>query len=222
MEYKNPAVTVDILILRMNENKLQVLTIKRTQEPYQNQYSLIGGFVKYGETIEESLQRILCKKSNIILKNDNQVIILPIVSDDTKRDVRGWIFTVPVIVMMNNFEITNKNLIWRDVSLNSDGKLQFDYKLAYDHNKILELSLNYIRNQLLLHNYLILKALLPQKFTSRMLYNTVYEFVGVKKPLSNFMRESNLKKLLINTGEREILKSKGPSGQPSLLYSFIK
>lgn len=88
LEYKNPAVTVDSIILRMHNQQLEVLTMKRTDEPYRDKLSLIGGFVKYGETIDESLLRVLKNKAQLELSSADQAIVLPIVSDG-KPDIRG-------------------------------------------------------------------------------------------------------------------------------------
>lgn len=217
MEYKNPAVTVDSIVLKMTKDQLEVLVWKRDTKPYIHQNSLIGGFVKYGETVDKAAQRILASKAKLYLKKASDAIILPIVSDD-KPDVRGWIFTVPVLVMVKEFEIADSNLKWQAVSLDQNGKLVFDDKLAFDHNHVLEVALQYLRNQLLLHNYQVLQSLLPETFTSRELYNAVYMLTGMKKTLSNFMRESAVKKAIERTGERVIAKSGGPSGQPARLY----
>ena len=219
LEYKNPAVTVDSIILRMHNQQLEVLTMKRTDEPYRDKLSLIGGFVKYGETIDESLLRVLKNKAQLELSSADQAIVLPIVSDG-KPDIRGWIFTVPVVVMLKDLQIVDANLQFKSVSLDVSGKLVFDEKLAFDHNHVLELSLNYLRNQLLLHNYKILRPLLNEPFTSRELYNAVHLLTGVDKTLSNFMRETAVKKSLVSTGERVTAKSGGPSGQPALLYMW--
>ena len=218
-EYKNPAVTVDSLILRMHKNNLEVLTIKRDSEPFIKMPPLLGGFVKYGETIDEALIRILRDKANFCFQDNMQSIILPIVSDD-KNDVRGWIFTVPVIVMTKDFDPTDSNLVWYPVRLDELGKLKFSENLAFDHNHVLEVSLNHLRNRLLLHNYQVLQPLLSDLFTSRDLYTAVYNLTGQERTLSNFMRETAVKKAIVSTGKRAIAKTGGPSGQPSLLYKW--
>ncbi|MCK4756907.1 MAG: NUDIX hydrolase [Thermoplasmata archaeon] len=53
MEYKKPSLTVDAIILI--DGKL--VLIKRGKDPFKGQYALPGGFVEYGERVEEAVER---------------------------------------------------------------------------------------------------------------------------------------------------------------------
>ena len=52
-EYKNPIPTVDAII----QNSNSILLVKRSKDPYKNQFALPGGFVNEGETIEEAYKK---------------------------------------------------------------------------------------------------------------------------------------------------------------------
>ncbi|MDF0682103.1 MAG: NUDIX domain-containing protein [Candidatus Nitrosocosmicus sp.] len=49
-EHKNPIPTVDAII----DNNSQVLFIKRIKEPFEVKWYFQGGFIKMGETVEET------------------------------------------------------------------------------------------------------------------------------------------------------------------------
>lgn len=55
MEWKNPVPTVDILILCENDQSEGIVLIQRKNEPLG--WALPGGFVDYGETLEEAARR---------------------------------------------------------------------------------------------------------------------------------------------------------------------
>ena len=60
--YRNPALTVDgVVLLRqplgMQGESLSVLLVERGQDPFRGQYALPGGFVEYGEDIEDAIDR---------------------------------------------------------------------------------------------------------------------------------------------------------------------
>ena len=53
-KYKNPSLTADIFIFDDDEN---FILIKRGNEPYKNHWALPGGFVEYGECVEDAAIR---------------------------------------------------------------------------------------------------------------------------------------------------------------------
>lgn len=52
-------VAVDCIILGFDQKELNVLLYKRKFEPMMGQWSLMGGFIKAGESIEEAASRVL-------------------------------------------------------------------------------------------------------------------------------------------------------------------
>ena len=50
-------VAVDCIILGFDQKELNVLLYKRKFEPMMGQWSLMGGFIKAGESIEEAASR---------------------------------------------------------------------------------------------------------------------------------------------------------------------
>lgn len=75
-KYFKPSVTVDSIIFtirnsqaenyrKLPEKKLEILLVKRAQEPYKDKWCLPGTFVGEKETLEEAVNRSLAEKTNI-------------------------------------------------------------------------------------------------------------------------------------------------------------
>ena len=73
MDYERPSVTADVVLLRMkdvftgnrseNNKKLQVMLIKRKEEPDIGKWSLPGGFVGIDDTIENTAKNKVLEKT---------------------------------------------------------------------------------------------------------------------------------------------------------------
>jgi 8-oxo-dGTP diphosphatase len=50
---RQPALTVDVIV---REGK-KVLLVRRKNEPFKGKWALVGGFVEYGEKVEEAAKR---------------------------------------------------------------------------------------------------------------------------------------------------------------------
>lgn len=83
---KSPSLTVDTVII---ENS-SILLIKRKNDPYQGSWALPGGFVEYGETVENAAVRETKEETGIDVKLDELVGVY----SDPNRDPRGHTVTV--------------------------------------------------------------------------------------------------------------------------------
>jgi len=63
-EYKNPALTTDIILFSCEEEP-KVLLIKRKYDPFKDKWAFPGGFVEYDEELEVAAQRELEEETNI-------------------------------------------------------------------------------------------------------------------------------------------------------------
>lgn len=84
-EYPRPMVTVDVLVLKIQDKALKVLLIKRKHEPYAGGWALPGGFIDMNESLQRAASRELYEETG--LKN---YFLLPLLqADDPNRDPRG-------------------------------------------------------------------------------------------------------------------------------------
>lgn len=88
--YPRPMVTVDLLILRFREEKIELLLIQRDRPPYQGKWALPGGFIDMEETLLQSAQRELQEETGL----ENVSLYQLSSFGDPGRDPRGRTITV--------------------------------------------------------------------------------------------------------------------------------
>jgi 8-oxo-dGTP diphosphatase len=125
MRYKNPKITADGAVIKKNK----ILLIKRKNEPFKGRWALPGGFVEYGEKVEETVIREVYEETGL---KTNVKRIVGIYSDPN-RDPRGHIVTIVYLL-----DILGGKL--KSDSDASDAKF-FNTKdlpkLSFDHNLII-------------------------------------------------------------------------------------
>ena len=126
MNYKSPRLTVDGAILKDKK----ILLIKRKNEPYKGKWALPGGFVEYGEKVEDTAVREVYEETGLKTKIRDIIGIY----SDPNRDPRGHIVTIVYLL-----DIQGGKLKGSDDA--SDAKF-FDLKnlpdLSFDHDIIIK------------------------------------------------------------------------------------
>jgi len=84
--YRNPSLTVDGIILK-NE---KILLIKRKNPPFKGGYALPGGFVEYGEKVENAVVREVEEETGLLTKIDRLVGVY----SSPDRDPRGHMVSI--------------------------------------------------------------------------------------------------------------------------------
>jgi 8-oxo-dGTP diphosphatase len=143
-EYRNPIPTVDVILRKSRNNRQEILIEKRGRPPFEGKYSLPGGHVEYGETVEHAALRELDEETGVRAR---LVEILGVYSDP-KRDPRGQrITTVFISDYIGGRVKANddaKSAEWIDVKKllkkgNEDNKIAFDhYQILSDYQKWLQ------------------------------------------------------------------------------------
>ena len=128
-EFKNPALTVDGLILFENGD---LALIQRGNEPFKGQYALPGGFVDYGESVEHALIREMKEETNMNIKPRRLIGVY----SDPYRDPRGHTVSVAfeckIISEADKYKAGDDAKKVIKVPIDTIGTI----KLAFDHNKI--------------------------------------------------------------------------------------
>ncbi|MFO8055335.1 MAG: NUDIX hydrolase [Bacteroidales bacterium] len=131
-KYPRPALTVDAMVFRRADQGLQILLIRRKNEPFKGQWAFPGGFVDMNETVEEAVHRELKEETglkNISLKQY-------FTASEIDRDPRGR--TVSVIFYgFVHHENDIKIRAADDASEVCWHNLNQLPELAFDHQKIL-------------------------------------------------------------------------------------
>jgi len=201
-------VAVDIVIFTIQERKLRVLLVKRGIPPFAGLFAIPGGFVLDNESLDEAALRELKEETGVADVYLEQLYSF----GDSGRDPRGRVISVAYFA-----------LIAADHSQLAAGSDAADAQwwavrdlpdLAFDHRKILDYSLERLRNKL---EYTTVGfQLLPKRFSLGDLQE-VYEAVLDKKlDKRNFRRKLELLKILRPTRE-----FRHGGRRPARLYEFV-
>jgi 8-oxo-dGTP diphosphatase len=213
-------VTVDLVIFALREGELQVLLIRRGLPPFEGRWSLPGGFVRDGESLEAAARRELDEETGVRDVYLEQLYTF----GDPARDPRGRVVTVAYYALL-----TTEAAPLAAGTDAGDARWMPARKhpsLAFDHERILSYALERLANKL---EYTTAGfKLLPRKFTLGQLQR-VYEAVlgrlldkrnfrrkmallGVLKPLDEWVQEGRSRPAQLyrfSAKEFERLRDKG-------------
>ncbi|SDA52162.1 NUDIX domain-containing protein [Methanobrevibacter millerae] len=127
-KYKNPSLTVDIFIFDEDEN---FILIKRGNEPYKNYWALPGGFVDYGECVEDAAIREALEETSIKVNLKELVGVY----SDPSRDPRRHTVSIAYTAKGNMADMKADDDAC-DIAIFSKGDLE-KMNLAFDHEKII-------------------------------------------------------------------------------------
>lgn len=205
--YTPPTLTVDAVIFQVNNNTLEVLLLKRPNEPFKGEWALPGGYNAKGETTTDALERIVFQKTGIKIKDDLRYIEQLYTFDTINRDPRGHAVSVAYMGCGRNITY-NEDL---EVAFFDVNKIP---KLAYDHANIIKYAKERLIAKMTYTNSAF--AFLDRRFTLTQL-QTVYEIVfGREFDKRNFRKKFLSLNLIHETNE---LWRDG-AHRPAKLYEF--
>jgi 8-oxo-dGTP diphosphatase len=83
---KQPALTVDVIV----RDGDRVLLVKRKNDPFKGKWALVGGFVEYGERVEEAAKRECREETGLEVELERLVGVY----SDPNRDPRGHVVSI--------------------------------------------------------------------------------------------------------------------------------
>jgi 8-oxo-dGTP diphosphatase len=210
-KYKKHLVAVDSIIFGYDilEKELKLLVVKRSFNPAKGKWSLAGGFVESGESIDVAACRVLRNLTglkNIYMK---QLYCY----GESARDPGARVISVAYWALIKIKSIDQKAAHENRAHWQSIKKLP---KLIFDHTDMVERALEELRLRVRIKP--VGFELLPEKFTLVQLLD-LYEAI-YQKPIDK--RNFRKKILSLNILERLDEKEKVTSKKGAFYYSFNK
>lgn len=128
-KHKNPSLTVDIFIFDDEDN---FILIKRRNEPYKDYWALPGGFVDYGECVEDAAIREALEETSINVRLEKLVGVY----SEPSRDPRGHTVSIAYTARGNMSEMKADDDAC-DINIFNLEELK-KINLAFDHEKIIK------------------------------------------------------------------------------------
>jgi len=193
LEYFNIAVSVDCVIFGYENKELKVLLIKSDLEEFKDLWSLLGDLVRPDENIESAPYRVLRERTGL----DDVYLDQVYTFGDLGRHPSGRVITTAYYSLINikhhKLKLTHNELHWHRVNDIEN--------LAFDHKKILDTSLDRLREQIMDHP--IIFNLLPEKFSLRELQDLYQSILGISLDRRNFRKKIAHKDWLLDLDEME-------------------
>ncbi len=164
----HPAVTTDIVIFTIREQKLKLLLVKRKGAPYKSKWALPGGFVNMDENLRQAAERELAEETGV----RNVFLEQLYTFGAPERDPRERVITVAYYALIPSDKIQ----IRAATDAEAVGWFAMDElpELAFDHEEILAKAKQRLAAKL---DYsTIAFQFMPQEFTLSQLQE-VYEII---------------------------------------------
>ena len=216
-DFPPAAVTTDLVVLTIRDDRLAVLLVHRGEEPYRGRLALPGGFVSPDESLDQAAARELGEETGLLTGRSGRsgrVHLEQLASyGDPARDPRLHVVTVAYLALAPELPVPRAGgdaaaAEWMPVAT-ATGK-----RLAFDHSRILADGVERARAKL---EYTSLgTAFCPHQFTVGQL-RRVYEIVwGTTLDPRNFHRKASGAPGFLRAAGR---MTEGERGRPAQLYT---
>lgn len=199
-EFPRPALTVDLVAFRVNADALEVLLIRREEAPFKGSWTLAGGFVHDGESLEETAHRVLKSKADLGEVHIEQLQTF----GDPDRDPRERVITVAYFALLQ-------------IGKQYDGPGQWFAvdelpKTGFDHERIIATAIERLRAKIAYSD--IGFHFMPEEFTLTELQRCFEAVLDESLDKRNFRKSMQKQERVIETGR----KSKGGAHPPAMIY----
>ncbi len=202
-------IAVDAIVFGYSNHQLHVLLVRQKFAPMQGQWVLVGGFVHDGESLQAAVERELREETGLTVNYLEQLYTF---GDDIHRDLRMRVVSVAYFALVNSTELRPH----ADTDAEEAQWFPIDQlpKLGYDHDHILEVALQRLKNKLTYQP--IGFDLLPEYFLFSDLENLYYSILRQEIDRRNF------RKKILGFGflEETDQISKKNAGRPAKFFRF--
>ncbi len=134
--YETPSLTVDNIIRKNSK----ILLIKRLKKPFLDYYALPGGFVDYGESVENAVKRETLEETSLEIVPLDILGVYSHPSRDPRRHTISIVFMSKILDGIPKASDDAKDIKW--INIQDLNKI----KIAFDHGIILSDYLKYLIN----------------------------------------------------------------------------
>ena len=198
---------VDCIIFGFDGEDLKILLIKRDFEPEKGKWSLIGGFLKKEEDLDQAAVRILYHLTGLNNVFMEQFYAFSKVARDPGERTISLAYYALIDIATHNKELIQLNSAkWFSLKNAPD--------LIFDHNNMVERAVSRLKHRT--KTKPIGFELLPDKFTMKQLQKLYESVLGEKLDKRNFTNKINALDILVKLNEKDMKSSK----KGSYLYQF--
>lgn len=209
--YEPPTLVIDAVIFQIIDKTLNILLIRRTQEPFHGTWALPGGYNAKGETTHEAFARILRIKGGI--PEDRLDLVEQLYTFDTvARDPRGHAVSVSYMGLGNGIT-PQTSTATQEPAFFPVNELP---SLAFDHAGIIGYACERLKTSI--RQTTAIAALMPPTFTLAELQSAHEAILGHPLDKRNFRKKILSFEVLADTGEL----TKEGAHRPAKLYKFTE
>lgn len=205
--YRQLSIATDVVVFTVHDEQLNVLLIKRTNEPFREHWALPGGFPRSSETLNDTVVRVLKEKAGFEGVYVEQLYTF----DSSGRDPRGDIPTVTYLALVPEHRLKSGTDDVQSPTWHPVGDLP---SLAFDHKNIISYAIRRLKGKLEYTNAVY--SLLPREFTLTELQRVYESVLGQTLDKRNFRKKFLSLGLIRSAGK----VTSGGQRRPALLYSF--
>ena len=207
-DYPRPSVTVDCIIFGYQGESLEILLLNRKEAPFENKWTIPGGFLNVDEGLEDAASRILQTKTGLKKLFLEQLYTF----GKTDRDPRGRVLSVAYYTLIN----PKKYTLITGIAANDLQWFPLDKmpKTGFDHKEIINIGIKRLQAKVTYQP--IGFELLDQQFTLTELQQ-LYESILEKQ-----LDKRNFRKRIISSGMLKAtgLKRSGSKNRQPELFEF--
>ncbi len=130
-DYPRPMVTVDVLVVAPGPEGIEILLIRRGNDPFKGAWALPGGFLDLDEELEEAARRELREETGLSVSTLREIGVFGAIG----RDPRGRTITAAYLAFLDERPAPRAG---DDAVEAAWFPLDTQRKLAFDHEEIIK------------------------------------------------------------------------------------